>query len=142
MYKMKNNDSYIIYTDGSCLPGGIGGWAICIISSDKNNYLFSDSEIDTTNNRMELRAIIEAVSCMKENSHCIIYSDSMLCINCATGLWKRKANLDLWKEYDIESKGKNVSFKHVKAHNGDYFNEKVDKLAQSESQRRSLLVLS
>ena len=124
-----------IYTDGSCLPNHCGGWAICIIEEDNSTYFLADGEIGTTNNRMELKAVIEAVSCISMYKECIIYSDSMLTINCASGKWKRKANLDLWKEYDDESKNKKINFEHVKAHNGDYYNEKVDKIAQQEARK-------
>jgi ribonuclease HI len=124
-----------IYTDGSCLknPGGPGGWAICIIEKNNPDYCFCGNEQSTTNNRMELKAIIEAVSCLKEKDECIIYSDSQLCINCASGKWKRKANLDLWLEYDKFSKNKNIKFEWVKGHSGNVYNEIVDKLAYQEA---------
>ena len=122
-----------IYTDGSCLSNGAGGWAICIIEDDNSTYCMSGSASETTNNRMELQAVIEAVSCISEKSECVIYTDSMITMNCAMGKWKRKANLDLWKEYDKESKNKRINFEHVKAHNGDYYNEKVDKLAKESA---------
>ena len=122
-----------IYTDGSCLPNRAGGWAICIIEDDNSTYYMSGCASETTNNRMELQAVIEAVSCISEKSECVIYTDSMITMNCAMGKWKRKANLDLWKEYDKESKNKRINFEHVKAHNGDYYNEKVDKLAKESA---------
>ena len=124
-----------IYTDGSCIsnPNGPGGWAIAIIEDDGYEYYFSDKNSCTTNNRMELTAVIEAVSSIKEKQECIIYSDSQLIINCATGKWKRKANLELWKEYDTFSKNKTINFEWVKAHNGNKYNEIVDKLAYTEA---------
>ena len=124
-----------IYTDGSCIsnPNGPGGWAIAIIEDDGYEYYFSDKNSCTTNNRMELTAVIEAVSSIKEKQECIIYIDSQLIINCATGKWKRKANLDLWKEYDTFSKNKTINFEWVKAHNGNKYNEIVDKLAYTEA---------
>ena len=126
-----------IYTDGSCLknPGGPGGWAICILDDNKEFYL-SGNNNSTTNNRMELTAIIEAVSCIKENSICCtIYTDSQLCINCATGKWKRNKNLDLWLEYDKYSKNKNIKFEWVKGHNNNKYNEIVDKMALKEAKK-------
>jgi ribonuclease HI len=124
-----------IYTDGSCLknPNGPGGWALCIIEDDKYEYFFSGGDPETTNNRMELKAVIEAVSCLKPFQQCTIFTDSQLTINCATGKWKRNSNLDLWKEYDINIKNKKVNFEWVKAHNGDKYNEIVDKLAYNEA---------
>jgi ribonuclease HI len=50
-------------------------------------------------------------------------------MNCAKGDWKRKANLDLWEVYDSVSKGKEIEWEWVKAHNNDQYNEQVDKLA-------------
>jgi len=124
-----------IYTDGSCIsnPNGAGGWAIAIIEEDGYEYYFSDKNPSTTNNRMELTAVVEAISSVKENQECIIFSDSQLTINCANGKWKRKANLDLWKEYDKVSKNKIINFEWVKAHNGNKYNEIVDELAYNEA---------
>jgi len=125
-----------IYINGSCLknPNGPGGWAICIIENGKEFY-FSGNEKSTTNNKMELKAVIEAVSCLKENQECMIYSDSKLTINCASNIWKRKANIDLWEEYDKVSKNKNISFTWVKSHANNYYNEIVDKIAFAEAKK-------
>ena len=129
-----------IYTDGSCIsnPNGAGGWAIAIIEEDGCEYYFSDKNSCTTNNRMELNAVVEAISSVKENQECIIFSDSQLTINCATGKWKRKANLDLWKEYDKVSKNKIINFEWVKAHNGNKYNEIVDELAYNEAKNANV----
>ena len=125
-----------IYTDGSCLknPDGPGGYAFIIIDDDIELH-HSEGCKSTTNNREEMKAVIEALKCIKINSECKIYTDSKLVINCASGLWKRKANLDLWSEYDIVSKNKKISFIHVKGHSGDKYNEIVDKLAQQEARK-------
>ena len=85
---------------------------------------------------MELKAVIEALECIKINQKCLIYSDSKLTINCAIGKWKRNANLDLWLKYDNISKNKNIKFEWVKAHNGDKYNEIVDKLAYNEAKNQ------
>ena len=126
-----------IYTDGSCLknPGGPGGWAICVITEDDYEFYFSEGESSTTNNRMELQAVIQAILCVKENASCIIYTDSKLTINCAKGIWKRHANLDLWNEYDKQSRNKNIDFEWVKGHSGNKYNEIVDTLAQEEARK-------
>ena len=133
-----------VYTDGSCLvnPGGPGGWAVLIKENDKQNreYVLSGGEPSTTNNRMELTAVIEARSCIMENTECNIYSDSQLTINCATGKWKRKANLDLWEEYDKKAKNVNISYTWVKAHSGDKYNEIVDKIALGESRQQQAIL--
>ena len=121
-----------IFTDGSCLknPGGSGGWAFCFIEKDGLVFSSSGSEKSTTNNRMELKAVIESLKFINDfGENYKINSDSQVTINCATGNWKRKANLDLWGEFDIEIKNKKVIFEWVKAHNGNTYNEIVDKMA-------------
>lgn len=129
-----------IYTDGSCLKnctsGGPGGWAFIIKSSDLTNnieYQVSGGNEKTTNNQMELQAVIEALSflipdCQDINKY-KIYTDSQLTLKCAKKEWKRKANLDLWEIFDQVSCEKDIVWEWVKAHNGNYYNEKVDKLA-------------
>ena len=125
-----------IYTDGSCIknPNGPGGWAFCLLENNIE-FIMADSDKCTTNNRMELRAIIESLSCVKEGLECKIYTDSKLCINCATGKWQRKANLDLWKEYDTVSKNKIINYEWVKGHSGNKYNELVDSLALQEAKK-------
>ena len=121
-----------IFTDGSCLknPGGSGAWAFCFIEKDKTVLTSSGSEKSTTNNRMELKAVIESLKFIENiDENYKIFSDSQVTINCAIGKWKRKANLDLWEEFDIQMKDKKITFEWVKAHNGNIYNELVDKLA-------------
>ena len=132
--RMSSSSPILIYTDGSCIknPGGPGGWAFVLIESERE-YLVSSGCKVTTNNRMELTAVIEALSFVTPKSRCVIYSDSQLVINCALGKWKRKANLDLWELYDIESKDKDITFEWVKGHSGNKYNEIVDKLALNEA---------
>lgn len=129
------NTMLSIYTDGSCLknPNGPGGWALCIIEEDNTEFYMSGGEKSTTNNRMELKAVIEALKCVKTGDSCKIFSDSMLVINCASGKWKRKANLDLWDEYNLAGKDKKIVFEWVKGHSGNKYNDIVDKLALGES---------
>jgi len=128
-----------IYTDGSCLknPNGPGGWG-AIILDNIFELIISGSEKETTNNRMELTAVIESLKYIEKGEKCIIYSDSQLTINCASGKWCRKANIDLWNEYEIVSKDKYIDFEWVKAHNGNYYNEKVDKIAFEEAKQIKL----
>ena len=124
-----------IYTDGSCLNNpGPGGWAILGIERKKITKI-SGGEANTTNNRMELIAVIEALRYYKEYNKYIIHTDSKLTINCAEGKWKRKKNLDLWEEYDSVSKYKMIVYKWVKGHSGNKNNEIVDKLARKAAQK-------
>ena len=124
----------LIYTDGSCLKNpGKGGWAFIFINKNNDEIHMSDYEENTTNNRMEMKAVIEGLKFLENNEKCIIYSDSLLVINCATNKWKRKSNLDLWKEYDKVSINKTIEFNWIKGHSGNEYNEKVDKMAFSEA---------
>lgn len=122
-----------IYTDGSCLknPGGPSGWSFCLIE-DGEEWCVSGGNPSSTNNRMELQAIIEGLK-FAQNKEYTIYTDSQLTMKCAKGIWKRKGNLDLWKEYDKVSKNKRLNYVYVKAHNGDEYNELVDKMARNEA---------
>jgi ribonuclease HI len=128
----------ILYTDGSCIsnPGGPGGWAFVLFDNDKQ-FNVSGRDISTTNNKMELQAVIEGLRFLKSKS-CLIYSDSLYVINCGTNKWKRNKNLELWKEFDEVSKSKEIRFEWVKGHSGNEYNEKVDKMALSEAKSFSL----
>ena len=130
-----------IYTDGSCIKNnqkdseGPGGWGFVVLS---NNIMFSDSggEKCTTNNRMEMQAVIEALKhCDETHFNIVIYTDSMYVMNCAQRLWKRKANTDLWGVFDSLANDKNIKWEKVKAHSGDKWNDYVDNLANSETQK-------
>ena len=119
-----------IYTDGSCRDK-IGGYAFIILKDDLE-ISWSEKVHDTTNNRMELLAVIEALRCLESTEPCDIYSDSQWVINCAQKKWKRNKNLDLWEKYDTLSKKHSINFIWVKGHSGDIYNEKCDKLAFGE----------
>jgi ribonuclease HI len=124
----------IIFTDGSCLknPKGPGGWAFSLIENGEQ-WTLSGGESSTTNNRMELMAVIEALDFAQGNEY-IIHTDSELTMKCATGVYKRKANKDLWDEYDRALGSKKINWVWVKAHNGNPLNEYVDRLARKEAE--------
>jgi ribonuclease HI/DNA polymerase-3 subunit epsilon len=98
---------------------------------EDREWIIVGGEEETTNNRMELTAVIEALGFV--DKECIIYTDSQWTLKCAKGEWKRKVNLDLWKKFDEVSEGKTIDWNWVKAHNGDEYNELVDKLAREEA---------
>lgn len=131
----------LIYTDGSCLGNpGFGGYGAIILDGEKE-IILKDGEEKTTNNRMELRGIIEALrwtsgNCTATQVH--IFSDSSLMIQSITKGWKRKKNLDLWKEFDelnekVWSKKNTVTWNWVKGHSTDKYNQRVDKIAVAEA---------
>ena len=123
-----------IYTDGSCLknPNGPGGWAFALINDDKVETTGFGPDPNTTNNRMELQAVIKALDFV-QGSEYVIYTDSQLTIKCATGVWRRKANLDLWVEYDRVLRGRKMHWKWVRGHSGDKYNDLVDKIAREQA---------
>ena len=132
-----------IYTDGSCLKNpGDGGWA-AIINAEGEIKKISGSEKDTTNNRMELLAPINALKEMKPNDQIEIYTDSQYVklgitewINTwVVNNWKTSKkedvkNKDLWVELYNLNKSLNVKWNWIKAHAGDPINEEVDSLAK------------
>ena len=135
-----------IYTDGACSGNpGKGGWA-AIILDGKNQSSISGSENKTTNNRMELMAPIMALKKIKTKSEITIYTDSRYVKDGITE-WIKKwklnnwissnkkpvKNKDLWVKLDNSCKKHNVSWKWVKAHAENKYNNLVDELAVSET---------
>ena len=95
------------------------------------------SQENTTNNRMEIMAVIEALRFIPTDADVKIFSDSTYVINTMTKNWKRKKNQDLWIMLDNEVAGRNIEWQWVKGHSGDLFNEEADKLAYKEAQKVS-----
>lgn len=132
-----------IYTDGSCLANpGNGGWA-AIISDNGKIKKISGNEKNTTNNRMELLAPINALREMNGNSEITIYTDSQyvklgitewinkwLNNNWQTSKKEDVKNKDLWVELHNLDKSLNVKWNWVKAHAGNPMNEEVDLMAK------------
>ncbi|MDX9971282.1 MAG: ribonuclease H [Candidatus Gracilibacteria bacterium] len=134
-----NENTLTIYTDGSCLGNpGPGGYGVIIIDNGKFIKL-SGGEPDTTNNRMEMTAIIKALSYIDENGmgdrEIEIFSDSDLLISTITKGWKKKANKDLWAEIEKLSAWKNIKWAWIKAHHIDKYNIMADRLANSSAQK-------
>ena len=135
-----------IYTDGACAGNpGKGGWA-AIILNGKNQSSISGSENKTTNNRMELMAPIMALKKIKIKSEITIYTDSRYVKDGITewikkwklNNWKSSnkkpvKNKDLWVKLDNSCKKHNVSWKWVKAHAENKYNNLVDELAVSRA---------
>jgi ribonuclease HI len=144
-----------IYTDGSCLGNpGVGGYGFIIIYSIKNNgnnkqkkLIGHGGRADTTNNKMELLAVIKALRTIQKKGFSgnpiTLYSDSQYVIKGITEWikgWKTRnfkdvKNTELWKELDSLTINKKIEWKWVKAHNGNLYNERVDKLARSEAEK-------
>jgi ribonuclease HI len=132
-----------IYTDGSCLENpGNGGWA-AIINDNGNVKKISGNEKDTTNNRMELMAPINALKEIGINKEIEIYTDSQyvkLGITEWISTWIKNSwktskkqdvkNKDLWLELHNLNQSLNIKWNWVKAHSGDPINEEVDLMAK------------
>jgi len=136
-----------IYTDGSCLENpGNGGWA-AIINNDGDIKKVSGSEKNTTNNRMELMAPLNALKEMDPNKEIEIYTDSQyvklgitdwihkwIKNNWQTSKKEPVKNKDLWMElYDL-TKSHEIKWIWVKAHAGNKLNEEVDLLAKQAAE--------
>jgi ribonuclease HI len=135
---MKNN--LRIFTDGSCKGNpGPGGWAAILLEADaeKPIKVLSGNEPDTTNNRMEMIAMIEALRFVSENNlqqkDITVFSDSGLIVRTILHGWKKKANLDLWQELDNFNEELNVDYVWVEGHASNKWNNECDKIAVMES---------
>ncbi|MBW2231362.1 MAG: ribonuclease HI [Deltaproteobacteria bacterium] len=134
-----------IFTDGSCEPNpGPGGWGFVWVEDDEIVQQKCGHEPDTTNNRMELTALIQAYESLPADGVFSLYSDSQLCVKTvnewAAGWqrrgWKRKTgpikNLDLVKRLWTLAQAKpDIELKWIKAHDGSRWNEYADALASS-----------
>ncbi len=140
----ENNTTIEIYTDGACLGNpGRGGWAAILLYKEHQKKI-SGSNKETTNNQMELSAVIEALKSLKNNhNQLIIYTDSKYVIDGITKWifnWKKNAwrtadrkpvkNYELWQELDKEVHKHQIKWVWVKGHSGNKYNEMVDQLAR------------
>ena len=125
----------ILYTDGSCIGNpGPGGWASIIIINDIKTTL-SGSDEETTNNKMEITAVIKGLEQFPENSSVKIFTDSEYVINTMTKNWKRNTNLDLWNRLDSLVKNRTIEWNWVKGHSGNKLNDEADLIANGEAKK-------
>ncbi|HZO80290.1 MAG TPA: ribonuclease H [Candidatus Binataceae bacterium] len=120
----------LAYADGACEGNpGPGGWGVVIVGPFEPME-FSGSDPQTTNNRMELTAAIEALRHLKPGAHVTLRSDSQYLVNTMNLGWRRNKNHDLWKALDAEVAKRDVRFEWVQGHAGDPLNETADRLAR------------
>ena len=131
---------YECYTDGAySFSRNQGGVGIVFIKNDEKIFEFSKGFKNTTNNQMEIVAVLMVLKSIKSKiDHLIIYTDSMYVIGCDTLNWSRKKNITLWNKFDEEFKRVSnlcptIEFKHVKGHSNNQWNNYVDKLAVEAS---------
>ena len=137
-----------IFTDGGCVPNpGTGGWGAILVYGDTQREL-SGGEANTTNNRMELTAAVEALEALTRPCRVTLYTDSEYVQKGITtwlpqwkrNNWKRKSgavkNADLWRALDAAVARHSVQWQWVKGHAGHPENERCDALASAEIERR------
>jgi ribonuclease HI len=131
-----------IYTDGACRGNpGVGGWGVIIHYLDTSKELFGGSH-ETTNNQMEMQAVIEGLKALKEPCNITLYTDSKYVMDGITNWihgWKQNdwktankkpvKNKELWQELDGLVSKHNIEWKWVKGHAGIPGNERADELA-------------
>jgi ribonuclease HI len=137
-----NAKTVVIYTDGACKGNpGPGGWGAYLASGAMEKELFGGQSA-TTNNRMELTAVIEALNALKKPCEVIVYTDSSYVqqgIKTWIHNWKARGwktadkkpvkNEDLWRALDAAAARHQVDWRWVKGHAGDPGNERADRLA-------------
>ena len=133
-----------VFTDGACsVNPGIGGWGVVILINDSDPIFLKGGEFQTTNNRMELTATIKALKYFKEHQLITLITDSKYVkdgIKSWIANWKKNGwrttskkpvkNKELWVELDSQIAKHNITWKWVKGHAGDRYNEKADFLAR------------
>ena len=136
------SDPVVVYTDGACKGNpGPGGWGALLRWGDHEKELFG-GEAQTTNNRMELTAVIEALAALKQRCQVAVYTDSAYVKNGITTWihnWKQRGwrtadkkpvkNIELWQRLDALASQHDVRWHWVRGHNGDPGNERADELA-------------
>ncbi|MCX6258732.1 MAG: ribonuclease HI [Bacteroidia bacterium] len=138
-----------IYTDGSALGNpGPGGYGVVLISGKYRKELSAGYRL-TTNNRMELLAVIKGLEALtKNNCNVTVYSDSQYVVNALEKGWlagwekknfKKRLNTDLWKRFLIVYRKHKVKFVWLRGHSGYTENERCDELATSVAASSKLL---
>ena len=136
------NKKVVLYTDGACSGNpGPGGWACVLVYKDTEKEL-SGGMAETTNNRMELMAVIEGLKALKESCAIDLYTDSKYVMEGATKWlqgWQEKGwkkadkkpvlNMELWQNLSDLLAQHEITWHWVKGHAGNPYNERVDALA-------------
>lgn len=141
-----------LFTDGACLGNpGPGGWA-ALLRYQEHEKMFSGGEKETTNNRMEMTAVLEGLKAIKEPARVHIISDSKYVIDAFEKNWiagwlrngwrnsqnKPVANREIWEDLIAMVKHHEVTWEWVKGHAGHDENERVDQQARDEAKKAQL----
>ncbi|HVQ05800.1 MAG TPA: ribonuclease HI [Burkholderiaceae bacterium] len=136
------SEPVVVYTDGACKGNpGPGGWGALLRWKGHEKELFG-GELDTTNNRMELTAVIQALSALKSRREVAVYTDSVYVKDGITKWihgWKQRGwrtadkkpvkNVELWQRLEALAAQHDVQWHWVRGHDGDPGNERADALA-------------
>lgn len=127
-----------VWTDGAC-QSGVGGYGYVVMYSG-NVIAKGGGRCNTTNQRMEIEAVIGAIKCIIENNltdeRITVFSDSKYVVNTIMECWNRNANVDLWDVlYGMLSKIGYIRFVWVKGHSTNKYNNICDKIATNEVKR-------
>lgn len=134
-------DKLQIWTDGSYRPSvDVGGIGVAVVAEDEVIHKISRRYEHTTNNQMEILAIMFALDYLIKNpvKEAIIYSDSQYCLGIITKNWKRNKNVELWMKFDkIKKQARavcgSIKFQFTKGHDSDMYNNLADELATQAS---------
>jgi ribonuclease HI len=123
-------DIVVVHVDGSCRPNpGRGGWAAILSAGDSVREISGNME-NSTNQRAEITAAIEALRVLARPCVVEIVSDSTYLVFIASGAWKPKANLDLWRDLFEEAARHATTWRWCEGHTGDPGNERAHVLAK------------
>ena len=139
----------VVYTDGACLHNpGPGGWAAVLLFTDKSIKEIYGTEKLTTNNRMELTAVIKALESLEARSKLILRTDSLYVKNGITtwiNKWRKNnwktvhnepvKNIVLWQDLLRVSEKHSIDWQWVKGHSKDFYNDRADRLARNAISR-------
>lgn len=134
-----------LYTDGSCdihAENQPGGWAAILRAQDEAGQLLREKVLSggaeqTTNNQMELRAVIEGLKALKQPARLTVCTDSRYVITIAAGKSKASKNKALWQRFRQASRKHTIEWRYIKGHAGDPLNERCDRLAVAEKKKRA-----
>ena len=135
-----------IYTDGACdihAENQPGGWAAILLARDERGTLLKETVLSggaeaTTNNQMELTAVIQGLKALKSPAQVTVVTDSRYVIDVASGAKKSRVNGSLWVAYRAAAAAHSIDWTHVAGHSGDALNERCDRLAVQEKRARAI----
>lgn len=134
----------MLYTDGACdvhAANQPGGWAAILLAVDRRGKLAKERVLTggaeaTTNNQMELTAVIEGLKALTRSAKVTVVTDSLYVMNIASGKMKVTRNKKLWQKFFRVAQAHQLDWKYVAGHSGDAMNERCDRLAVKEKEKR------